>query len=342
MRIRKNVRYLPKPSFSPKVPARVRLDRNENPFDLPPGLKKELMGELSKIPLNRYPPAYPKELEEKIAEFHGLEPENVMVANGSDELIGLILKVFDGDHILISSPTFGMYGFFATLEGIETVDVPLEEDFRLGDIEAFSENARVIFICSPNNPTGNVQPRKRIIEVLETGVPVVLDEAYAEFAGESNTDLVKDYDNLIVLRTFSKAFGLAGARIGYAVASEETMDYLRRVLPPFSVSSLSLRAAEFMLGHTDYVNHVIRYIIDERERLYREFKEYAYPSRANFLLMRLDAHDFLLERGIAVLKLSGRLEGHIRVTVGKKEENDALIENLKEFIEKEEKLGVGD
>jgi histidinol-phosphate aminotransferase len=337
MWIRKNVKSLPKPSYSPEVPARVRLDRNENPFDLPSGLKKDLMGELSKIPLNRYPPAYPRELEKKIAEFHDLEPENVMVANGSDELIGLILKVFEGDHIVISSPTFGMYGFFATLEGIETVDVPLDENFQLGDVEAFSENARAIFICSPNNPTGNVQPRKRITEVLETGAPVVLDEAYAEFAGESNIDLIRDYDNLIVLRTFSKAFGLAGARIGYAVASGETMSYLRRVLPPFSVSSLSLKAAEFMLEHTDYVNHVIRYIVEERERLYREFRKYAYPSKANFLLMKLDAHDFLLERGIAVLKLSGRLEGHIRVTVGKKEENDALIESLKEFIEKEEK-----
>jgi histidinol-phosphate aminotransferase len=337
MRIRKNVRYLPKPTFSPEVPARIRLDRNENPFDLPVGLKKELMEELSKIPLNRYPSAYPGELEEKIAEFHGLEPENIMVANGSDELIGLILKVFAGDHIVISSPTFGIYGFFATLEGIKTVDVPLDENFQLGDVETFSENARAIFICSPNNPTGNIQPRERIIEVLETGAPVVLDEAYAEFAGESNIDLVRDYDNLIALRTFSKAFGLAGARIGYAVASEETMDYIRRVLPPFSVSSLSLKAAEFMLGHTDYVNHVIRYIVEERERLYHEFREYAYPSRANFLLMKLNAHDFLLERGIAVLKLSGRLEGHIRVTVGKKEENDALIENLREFVEKEEK-----
>ena len=332
-RIRSSITRLPRAEVPPEVPARIHLDKNENPFDLPHGLKKELCDELSKIPLNRYPPAYPVELEEKIAEHLGLSHENIIVANGSDELIGLILKVFDGGHIVISSPTFGMYDFFAALEGIKVIDVPLGENFELGDVERFADGARAIFICSPNNPTGNAHPGERIIEVLETGAPVILDEAYAEFARENNIDLVKDYDNLIVLRTFSKAFGLAGARLGYAVASEETADYLRRVIPPFSLNSLSLKAGEFMLEHLDYVRHVIRYIIEERERLYREFKEYSYPSEANFLLMRLDAHNFLLKKGIAVKKLGGRLDGHIRVTIGKKEENDELMSALREFID---------
>ncbi|WP_297417476.1 histidinol-phosphate transaminase [Thermococcus sp.] len=331
-RIRSSIRRLPRAEAPPEVSARICLDKNESPFDLPHGLKKELFEKLSKIPLNRYPPGYPTELEGKIAGYLNLSPENVIVANGSDELIGLILKVFEGDHIVISSPTFGMYDFFAALEGIKVIDVPLGEGFELGDVERFADGARAIFICSPNNPTGNTHPKKRIIEVLETGAPVILDEAYAEFAKESNIDLVKDYDNLIILRTFSKAFGLAGARLGYAVASEETMDYLRRVLPPFSVNSLSLKAGEFMFEHLDYVGHVIRYIIEERERLYREFKDYTYPSEANFLLMKLDAHDFLLKRGIVVKKLGGRLKGHIRVTVGRKEENDELISALREFI----------
>ncbi len=331
--IRSSIRRLPKAEVPPEVPARIHLDKNESPFDLPHGLKRDLFRELSGIPLNRYPTAYPVELEEKIAEHLNLSPENVLVANGSDELIGLILKVFEGGHMVISSPTFGMYDFFAALEGIKIVDVPLDENFELGEVERFAGGARAIFICSPNNPTGNAHPRGRIIEVLETGAPVVLDEAYAEFSKEGYLDLVRDFDNLIVLRTFSKAFGLAGARLGYAVASEETMKYLRRVLPPFSVSSLSLKAGEFMLEHLDYVRHVIRYIIEERERLYREFKDYAYPSEANFILMRLNAHDFLLKRGITVKKLGGRLEGHIRVTVGRKEENNELIGVLREFIE---------
>ncbi len=174
---------------------KIRLDKNENPFDLPADLKRELFSELSEIPLNRYPSAFPTELEGKIAETLDLSPENVLVANGSDELIGLILRLFEGNHIVISSPTFGMYSFFAALEGLRVIDVPLGENFELGSVEAHADGARAVFICSPNNPTGNPQPRERIIEVLETGSPVVLDEAYAEFARESNVDLVKDYDN---------------------------------------------------------------------------------------------------------------------------------------------------
>jgi histidinol-phosphate aminotransferase len=313
--------------------ARIHLERNENPFDLPPGLKKELFSELAQIPLNRYPPTFPLEVEAKVAETLGLSSENVLLANGSDELIGLILKLFEGDHIVVSSPTFGMYSFFAAVEGVRVEDVPLGENFELGNIEAHAENARAVFICSPNNPTGNVQPRKRIIEVLETGAPVVLDEAYAEFSRESSVGLVKDYDNLIVLRTFSKAFGLAGARLGYAVASEETMGQLRKLRPPFSVNSLSLAAAGFMLNHLDYVRKIVRYIVSERERLYRALKPYAYPSEANFLMIAIDAHDFLLEHGIAVKKLSGRLEGYVRATVGRREENDVLLDALREFLE---------
>jgi len=333
LRIRKSILELPpwEPVGEPR--AKIRLDRNESPLDLPHGLKRELFSELSRIPLNRYPPAFPTDVEAKIAEALRLNPENVLLANGSDELIGLILKLFEGDRVVISSPTLGMYSFFAAVEGLKVEDVPLGENFELGNIEAHAENARAVFICSPNNPTGNVQPRKRIIEVLETGAPVVLDEAYAEFSRESNAGLVKDYDNLIVLRTFSKAFGLAGARLGYAVASEETMGQLRKLRPPFSVNSLSLATADFMLNHLDYVRKIVRYIVSERERLYRALRPYAYPSEANFLLVRLDAHDFLLERGIAVKKLSGRLEGHVRVTVGRKEENDALLDALREFLE---------
>jgi len=333
-RVRSEVATLPDWELSGEPNAKIRLDRNENPFDLPHGLKRELFSELFKIPLNRYPPAFPADIEAKIAGNLGLSPENILLANGSDELIGLTLKLFEGDHVVVSPPTFGMYPFFAAVEGLKVVSVPLDENFELGDIEAHADGARAVFICSPNNPTGNVQPRERIIEVLETGAPVVLDEAYVEFSRGSNADLVNDYDNLVVLRTFSKAFGLAGLRVGYAVASEDTMRQLRKLMPPFSVNSLSLRAVDYMLDHLDYVRKIIRYIVMERERLYGSLRPHAYPSEANFLLVKLDAYEFLLERGIAVKKLSGRLKGHVRITVGRKEENDALLEALEEFLER--------
>ncbi|NJE08653.1 histidinol-phosphate transaminase [Thermococcus sp. M39] len=314
---------------------KIWLDKNESPFDLPDEIKKEIFEELKRIPLNRYPHITADSLRERLAEFLGFEKENIIVGNGSDELISLILKLFEGEHIVISSPTFAMYSFYAKLEGVKVVDVPLDENFKLRNIEDYAENARAIFICSPNNPTGNMQERERIISVLETGAPVILDEAYVEFAKKSNLDLVNEYENLIVLRTFSKAFGLAGVRVGYAVANEKIIDYLLRIKAPFSLNVISMRIAELMLDHYDLVKQNINYIIKERERIYKEFKDYAYPSEANFLLMRLNAYEFLLERGIVVRKLGGRLEGHIRVTIGKKEENDEFIKALKEFLEEE-------
>jgi len=312
---------------------RIWLDKNENPFDVPTEIKEEIFEELKNVPFNRYPHITADPLRERIAEFLGFEKENVIVGNGSDELISLLLKLFEGDHIVISSPTFGMYDFFAKLEGIDLVDVPLDERFKLQNVEDYAENAKAIFICSPNNPTGNTQEGEKIISVLETGAPVILDEAYIEFAEGSNVDLINEYDNLIVLRTFSKAFGLAGIRVGYAVGSEEIINYLLRIKPPFSLNVISMKIAELMLDHYDVIKQNINYIIKERERIYKEFKEYAYPSEANFLLMRLNAYEFLLERGIVVRKLGGRLDGHIRVTIGKKEENDELIKALKEFLE---------
>ncbi len=333
MRIREMVKSF-KPYRVLEGNYRIWLDKNENPFDLPPEIKEEIMEELRKTPFNRYPHITADPLREKIAEFLGFEKENVIVGNGSDELISLILKLFEGKHIIVSSPSFRMYNFFAKLEGTDLVDVPLDEHFNLQNVEDYAENAKAIFICSPNNPTGNMQKREKIISVLESGVPVILDEAYIEFAKKSNVDLVNEYDNLIVLRTFSKAFGLAGIRVGYAVASEEIIDYLHRIKAPFGLNSLSMKTAELMLDHYDLVKQNINYIIKERERIYKEFRGYAYPSEANFLLLRLDAYEFLLEKGIVVRKLSGRLDGHIRVTIGKKEENDELIGALNEFIER--------
>lgn len=331
MRIRETIKAF-KPYKVVEGNYRIWLDKNENPFDLPMEIKEEICEELRKLSFNRYPHITTDPLREKIAEFLGLKKENIILGNGSDELISLILKLFEGEHLVISSPTFGMYNFFAKLEGVKLVDVPLDEHFELGNIEEYAENAKAIFICSPNNPTGNTQKREKIISVLETGAPVVLDEAYIEFAGKSNIDLINEYENLIVLRTFSKAFGLAGIRVGYALAHEQIIDYLLRIRTPFNMNAISAKIAELMLDHYDLVKQNINYIIKERERIYKEFKDYAYPSEANFLLMKLDAYEFLLERGIVVRKLDGRLKGHIRVTIGKKEENDKLIKALNEFL----------
>jgi len=317
---------------------RIWLDKNENPFDIPAEIKEELFEELRKLSFNRYPHITSMPLREAIAEFYGLSPENIAVGNGADELISDLIKLFEGDYVVVTAPTFGMYEFYAKLNEIPVVEVPLNEGFIMNgdEIAEKAEKASIVFIASPNNPTGNVQPREEILKVLDTGVAVVVDEAYVEFSGKSCIDLLDQYENPIILRTFSKAFSLAGARVGYMLASEEIVDALYRIKSPFSLNVLTMITAKVMLNNYDLVKQNINYIIKERERIYKEFRDYAYPSEANFLLMKLDAYEFLLERGIVVRRLGGRLKGHIRVTVGKKEENNELIKALKEFLEAEQ------
>ncbi len=315
-----------------KGPYKIWLDKNENPFDIPLPIKEELCEELKKIPFNRYPSGIPDSLREKIAHTLQMEKENIMLSSGSDELISCLLKLLEGETVIISSPTFGMYKVFAALEGLHLFDVPLDGNFHLQNVEDFAENARAIFVCSPNNPTGNTQKREKIMRILDTGAPVILDEAYIEFAKESCSDLIWEYDNLVILRTFSKACGLAGVRVGYAVAQKEVCTYIKRIQSPFSVNVLSAKAAEIMLDHYDVVEQNIKFVIKERERIKREFSQ-TFPSEANFLLIDADAYEFLLGKGIVVRKLGGSLEGMIRVTVGKREENSQFISALKEFLE---------
>ncbi len=226
-----------------------------------------------------------------------------------------------------------MYSFYARLNGIPVVQVPLSEDFTIDGnaIAEKAEKAALIFIASPNNPTGNLQPEEELLKVLETGKPVLLDEAYAEFSGRSLWELVFEYPNLIVLRTFSKAFGLAGVRVGYMIADEEVVDALYRIKSPFSLSAITMAIAGALLRHYEVVERKVRMIVEERERVRKALGGIAHPSDANFLLIKADAYDFLLGRDIVVRKLSGRLEGHIRATIGRRWENDALIKALEEF-----------
>ena len=312
---------------------RIWLDKNESPYDLPNWLKEEIFEELKELPWNRYPHITSMPLREAVADFYGVSPKNVAVGNGGDELISYLVRLFKGDYVITTPPTFGMYAFYARLNGIPVVEVPLREDFTMdGDaIAEKAEKAALISIASPNNPTGNLQPEEELMKVIETGKPLLLDEAYAEFAGKSLWELVFEYPNLIVLRTFSKAFGIAGVRAGYMIADEQIVDALYRIKSPFSLSTITMAIAGTLLRHYEVVERKVRMIVEERERVRKALGEIAYPSDANFLLIKADAYDFLLGKGIVVRKLSGRLEGHIRATIGRRWENDALIKALEEF-----------
>ncbi|MFP4631074.1 MAG: histidinol-phosphate transaminase [Candidatus Acetothermia bacterium] len=320
---------------STRVDAEIRLDKNESPFSLPGEIRDRVFEEIRDLSLNRYPDATSDELRRKLADFHDLDRSNVVLGSGSDQMISYAVQLFPGNRAVIAPPTFSMYRFYSELAGFEIKEVPLAEDYelRLGEIKNNLDDAGLVFLCSPNNPTGNRVKQEKLIELLETGKPLVLDEAYVEFSGDSQAKLIEDFENLIVLRTFSKGFGLAGARIGYAIAAEKTAEKLLRVKPPYNLSSISARIAEVALENYGVIQERVDLIVEERERIYGEFSEFAGRSEANFLLMDLDAADFLESRGIAVREFSGRLADKIRITVGTKSENDKLIGALRDYVQ---------
>ncbi|MCK9268612.1 MAG: histidinol-phosphate transaminase, partial [Alkaliphilus sp.] len=275
----------------------IKLDANEN-NNASYLLNEKLVEAIMELKINEYPDSDCVELRAMLAEEFDLDIEQIMVGCGSDQLIALIMDTFigSGDKMLTHVPTFGMYKIGTQIAGGITVEVPLNEDFSFdldGFVEAMErEEPKVIFLTNPNNPTGNIMSAEQIIKIaqLSKGV-VVVDEAYYEFYGESVIDLVNEYENLIVLRTFSKAYGLAGARVGYGVASKQLMDILYKVKPPYNVASLSQIAAKVCLMNKDIMYNTVREIVKEREKMINSLKEILgfriFESHANFVLCKI-------------------------------------------------------
>lgn len=315
--------------------ARVFLDANENPFG---------------TDLNRYPDPRATELRRMISATKRVSLDSVCVGNGSDEIIDLIIRAVaaPGDRIVITPPTYGMYGVAARVNGVAIGECPLTESFDL-DIsllrEALSERDKVIFLCSPNNPTGNQLTLEEIRDVLNVfpGL-VVVDEAYIDFAsGESATRLFDETERLVVIQTLSKAWGLAGARVGIAMASPIFIAALMRMKLPYNLGALAQRAACERLSESERYTEEVRILISERERLrgrLGELKaiERVYPSQGNFLLVRCadSAGVFrrLQEAGIIVRDRSHEPGCHrcLRITVGTPRENDELVRMLEQFV----------
>jgi histidinol-phosphate aminotransferase len=311
----------------------IFLDANENPFGK----------------LNRYPDPHHLKLRKALGLKKGVAVENIFIGNGSDEAIDLIFRIFcdpGKDKALTFIPTYGMYEVSAAVNDVGMVKVPLDKNFNISSEAAFpflnDETLKVVFICSPNNPTSNSFDRKEIIRIIENfkGV-VVIDEAYIDFSdGESFLPLTGRYDNLIVLQTFSKAMGAAGIRVGMAFACKEIISYMYRVKPPYNISILNQKAALERLGNPTKYSGQIRKIKKEKLKLISRLKklaliEYIYPSDANFLLVRvLDAnriYSMLAEKHIIVRNRTSVVENCIRITVGKKYENKRLIRELKKI-----------
>jgi histidinol-phosphate aminotransferase len=308
----------------------IFMDANENPFGT----------------FNRYPDPYQKELKAALSEFRGIPEEKIFLGNGSDEIIDLCFRVFcnpGSDRALAFTPTYGMYEVSASVNDVEVIKVPLNENFQI-DMEKTEPHlsdrkVKLIFICSPNNPTGNAMNFKDVESLVSRfGGVVVIDEAYIDFSDKpSFVRLIDSCMNLIVMQTFSKAFGLAAARVGIAYTNPAIVHYFNRIKPPYNISTINQKTALAKLGKTGEYRSQVKKILGERERLARILPgmkniEKVYPSDANFLLVRVkDAgsiYNSLIEKGIIVRNRSSVVSNCIRITVGKRMENDKLIDAL--------------
>lgn len=330
----------------------IRLDANENCSNLPPLVRERLIGQFDYLPFQRYPDGGMTELRTLIAKSYGLEKENVVIGNGSSDLLEKLCYVFGGEarSIVFPTPSFSMYGIYAVMTDSTPIAVALNEDFTLERdklMEAAIENkANLIIVCNPNNPTGTVVPFKDIEYIIKNAkCPVIIDEAYHEFYGETSAiTLLNKYKNLIVAKTFSKAYSLASARVGYIVANKEITDLLGRAIKPYNVNALSLLCAEVAYQMRHEFLPGITSINTQRNRLVAELKKITgitvYPSATNFLLIKsADAeglHKYLMSKSILIRNFNNApgLTGCLRVTVGTPFENDAFLKAVREFCEK--------
>ncbi|MEE8167257.1 MAG: histidinol-phosphate transaminase [Candidatus Hydrothermarchaeales archaeon] len=321
----------------------IKLASNENPFGPSEGVVRALK-EIDASAVSMYPSSDALELRAAISEYVGVREEQVLVGNGSDEVLDLVAKLFlnPGEKAIIPIPTFSLYESIIKLYSGHPVYVPFSNfEFKVdGILESIDGETKIVFICSPNNPTGSVISRGDLERILEKRVVVILDEAYAEFAERSNVDLLEKYENLVVLRTFSKAFGLAGLRIGYGVARAEVVQHMLRIKPPFNVNALAQRAAVAALRDKKHLRRTIHAIREGRTFLYEELSKVprvdVYPSQGNFLLVNMPGGehvaDELLKMGIVVRDCSsfrGLSKGFFRVSIGKPTDNRRFLECLR-------------
>jgi histidinol-phosphate aminotransferase len=311
--------------------ADIFLDANENPFGN----------------LNRYPDPYQRELKAAISRIKGVPSDNIFLGNGSDEIIDLCFRIFCNpgtDKALTFSPSYGMYEVSASVNDVVIAKIPLDNRFRINfsDIIPWfrDERLKLILLCSPNNPTGNCTERSVIGRIAKAfrGI-VLLDEAYIDFADQpSMKDSIGYYPNLIVMQTFSKAFGLASVRVGMAFTNPEIVRYLNKMKPPYNISTINQKAVIRKLSKNGEYEAQVKKIREERERLSEELSrlpatEEVYPSDANFILVRVkDAgltYNYLVSKGIIIRNRSSVINNCVRITVGTKTENNKLLQALK-------------
>ncbi len=320
----------------------IKLDGNENPY----GCSDKVKAALAKYPYYHiYPDPEQRDLKEVLSEYIDVKPQHIVAGSGSDELIDLVLRLFieTGDKVVNLPPTFGMYPFCTGVCGGQIVNIPRNKDFSINVpsiVSALDEKTKVIFIASPNNPSGNVISEPEVLELLKTDAIVVIDEAYAEFSGVTVSSKVAEHSNLIVLRTFSKWAGLAGLRMGYGIFPAKIADYLMKIKQPYNVNVAAQVAAIESVKDIGHLRKTIKLIVDERDRLRSKLDEISwiktYPSDANFILCSIlnsrakEIHTSLRKKGIFIRYFdTPELKNFLRISIGKPEETDRLITALK-------------
>ncbi|MBB5393977.1 histidinol-phosphate transaminase [Mucilaginibacter sp. AK015] len=319
--------------------ASVFLDANENAFGSP----------LSNA-YNRYPDPLQHQVKLRLSQIKGVPVRNIFLGNGSDEAIDILFRSFCNpgvDNVIIVPPTYGMYQVSANINDVEARKVLLTEDYQLdleGIAEAIDKNTKLIFVCSPNNPTGNSINRDDIETLLANfnGI-VVIDEAYINYSRQKTfIQELTEYANLVVLQTLSKAWGLAGLRVGMAFASEEIIEVMNKVKPPYNINQASQLLALEALGNVAQVNAWIKETLEQRDKLVLSLKDLdfvvdIYPSDANFILVKTTnakgIYDYLVQHGIIIRDRSKveLCEGCLRITVGTPDENKTLIQTLQQY-----------
>lgn len=347
--IKPAVRALRAYSLSPHR-ASVKLNQNENPWDVPPRIKDEVLRRCAARKWSRYPDFIPTTLHELLAAFAGWQPDGVIAGNGSNELIQALLMVTmaPGKRVLISEPTFALYRQIATVLGGEVVSVPLTPDLQYDSAALLrtveSQQPDVTIICSPNNPTGCVVDDDALRALLKASRGLVaIDEAYHEFAERSVVPLLREHANLIVLRTFSKAMAFAGLRVGYLLGAPELVNEIRKAVLPYNLNVLSQIAAEVAIEYYDSeLRPLVQQIISERRRLFEELSKIdgvgPVSSQGNFMVVKSAADPRrlftdLLARDVLVRDVSGypMLRDYFRFNVGTEEENDRFLAAMREI-----------
>ena len=333
-----------KPYHSTHITTGVILNANESPYTAPEALVEHMQKWMSTEMLSsRYPDTDSVKLAEAIAKAYDVKAHNVVCGVGSDELIDCILSstIEEGDKVLMPDPSFSMYAQFSVLNSADLIKVPLDENFAY-DIEGLIKaiktvQPKVIFICNPNNPTGAILSTEAIREILKVSKGlVVVDEAYAEFnhCEETVIPLINTYNNLVVLKTFSKAYALAGARVGFAIACEEIIELINTVRVPYNLNIFSQEAAKWVIENRHLYQTNIEKIITARGVLEAGLKELGiktYPSYANFIWCELKEGIFetLQAQAIYIRKMTINNQNYYRITVGTSEENEILLKALK-------------